>query len=636
MSKQQEMHYKETTPMNTVLKLKKILADMDIELEEDWLPVSSIGTYSLRVTIKGTAMGTNGKGVSKEYAMASAYAEFFERYQNNFYDMCCIQADDSMGFCHFADERRMTPLELAAQDNSYLRRFFEQNGVSGGSYEKAALFAKLDQNEKYLSGRTTYETRPYYNATQNRVEYIPYYLSMLHYGSNGMCAGNSPEEAIVQGLSEILERWVQKKMMQQQLSFPDVPQEVLAQYPYVHNIYQKLQQIPGYCFALKDCSMGGRYPVAALIVSEKNSGRFGIKFGAHPDFGIAMERTLTEASQGVDIQKYAHGNAVDFSNTGVTDPINIYNSFKYGTACYPYQVLSQTPDFAFAPVRDAACMTSREILDYMVDMVQREGFELLVRDVSYLGFPSYHVVVPGMSEIFDLTQEHLRAANTHSYLLKYINNPALIDEKICRYLVGCLEYWSRSAIDNKMRSIYGYGYNVCPPGEEIGMGWLYFSAMGYAFLGDFQAASIRVAKLIQHAKRCLFADQALKEVIPLDFYFSVYYYCTARAELSTHSAAMEYLRVLYDEATARRIDELFGKQDQILVRQYPRHNPANRAHCLQAHCCDYHQMLDYSGKLKQKQLENPISQGDLAALFSCTTSGSSGINGQKEAAALHC
>ena len=43
--------------------------------------------------------------------------------------------------------------------------------------------------------------------------------------------------------------------------------------------------------------MGGKYPVAALIILEKNTGKYGIKLGCHPDFGVAMERTFTEAAQ---------------------------------------------------------------------------------------------------------------------------------------------------------------------------------------------------------------------------------------------------------------------------------------------------------------------------------------------------
>lgn len=45
MSKIQEMHYKETTPLSTVDKLKGILSSMGIECEEEWQSESSIGTW---------------------------------------------------------------------------------------------------------------------------------------------------------------------------------------------------------------------------------------------------------------------------------------------------------------------------------------------------------------------------------------------------------------------------------------------------------------------------------------------------------------------------------------------------------------------------------------------------------------
>ena len=80
MSKLQERRYKEVTPEETVKKLKELLKKADIQVEEDWRKPSSVGTYSLRLRIKGTDIGQNGKGMTKEFAMASAYAEFFERF----------------------------------------------------------------------------------------------------------------------------------------------------------------------------------------------------------------------------------------------------------------------------------------------------------------------------------------------------------------------------------------------------------------------------------------------------------------------------------------------------------------------------------------------------------------------------
>ena len=82
MSNLQQMRYKETSPENTVKRIKEILKKNKVEVEENWTKKSSVGTYSLRLCVKGTNIGQNGKGMTKEFALASAYAEFLERYQN--------------------------------------------------------------------------------------------------------------------------------------------------------------------------------------------------------------------------------------------------------------------------------------------------------------------------------------------------------------------------------------------------------------------------------------------------------------------------------------------------------------------------------------------------------------------------
>ena len=82
MSELQNRRYKEVAPEETVKRIKKILNEVGIKTEEKWQEKSSVGTYSLRVCVKGTDIGQNGKGMTKEFAMASGYAEFLERLQN--------------------------------------------------------------------------------------------------------------------------------------------------------------------------------------------------------------------------------------------------------------------------------------------------------------------------------------------------------------------------------------------------------------------------------------------------------------------------------------------------------------------------------------------------------------------------
>ena len=65
MSKQQEMHYKDSLPEKTISQLKEILNKRGVSVDEIWNKESSIGTYSVRVNFKGTSIGANGKGVTQ-------------------------------------------------------------------------------------------------------------------------------------------------------------------------------------------------------------------------------------------------------------------------------------------------------------------------------------------------------------------------------------------------------------------------------------------------------------------------------------------------------------------------------------------------------------------------------------------
>ena len=108
MSELQNRRYKEVTPEETVKKLKGLLEKLGIEVEEKWSDESSVGTYSLRVCIKGTDIGQNGKGMTKEFAMASGYAEFFERMQNGIFRFRMEKPTPEIPFINSPDEKYLS------------------------------------------------------------------------------------------------------------------------------------------------------------------------------------------------------------------------------------------------------------------------------------------------------------------------------------------------------------------------------------------------------------------------------------------------------------------------------------------------------------------------------------------------
>ena len=236
------------------------------------------------------------------------------------------------------------------------------------------------------------------------------------YGSNGMCAGNTPEEAIVQGLSEIFERVAQKRLFIEKTALPIIPDSFIQKYPYVYDMYNKAKSNKNFTVSLRDCSFGGKYPVAALFVVEKNTGRYGLKLGCHPNMGIAMERTFTEICQGLDIFEYSVSRSIlDFMNCHVNDSSNIVNSYKTGNSQYPYQLFGSSSLYDFYEMPDVSQISNSELAKRWLSEIQKK-YDVLIRDVSYTGFPSYHIIIPGLSEFSDFSDYDIRMQNTRKYV----------------------------------------------------------------------------------------------------------------------------------------------------------------------------------------------------------------------------
>jgi len=78
---------KDAPPIETIQRVRSLLCRVGVLPMETRHRRVGPGIYSCRVRLGNDEfseldIGTNGKGVSREYALASAYAEFAERLQN--------------------------------------------------------------------------------------------------------------------------------------------------------------------------------------------------------------------------------------------------------------------------------------------------------------------------------------------------------------------------------------------------------------------------------------------------------------------------------------------------------------------------------------------------------------------------
>ncbi|HHX36820.1 MAG TPA: YcaO-like family protein [Clostridiaceae bacterium] len=614
LSSQQVMHYKEKNPDQTVAYLKSILERLNVEIDEIWQDESSIGTFALRVVFKGTNIGTNGKGVSREYALASAYAEFFERYQNDLLGPRVYFKDNSI-FKLSPDEKIQSSSQLAKKSNAFIDMYFSQRGLANATVsQKAKAFyetQKIDLNVYQMDDK--YITVPFYSVKQKKTVYLPKSTYTVYYGSNGMCAGNSPEEALVQGLAEIIERVAQRKILIEKPSLPDIPDEYVARFPYIYDMYKKLKSNSNFECVLKDCSFGGKYPVAALVLIEKNTGRFGIKLGCHPDYGVALERAFTEATQGQDIFEYTKRSYIDFSNDSVDNWRNIYNSYKFGMGQYPFQIFSKESSAKFTPVEDVSMLTNVELLRKWINSILDDGFDLLIRDVSTFGFPSYHIIIPNMSEMMYPDDFRYRATNTRYFISKLINeSPEKINRDNAKYIIGTMEFFMSNAFENTMGSYYPFVNADEVPAENFGAGCLYMIAMCHVIMGDYEAACEKLKTIVLCAKK---AESKSGTSNLSHKYIAIYTYLNAMCVIKEHKKVMQYLEIFFNDDNLQFINKVFADPSKVIILQYPGSTIHQGVDNLDFYHEDYVTISKFNKKLRDSQSETNISQSTIAQII---------------------
>lgn len=606
MSELQERRYKEVSPEETVKRLKKLLEELGIEVEEKWSKESSVGTYSLRICIKGTDIGQNGKGMTKEFAMASAYAEFFERFQNGIMRFRMEEPTKELPFINSPDEKHLNVEEALNITNNNIRNsFFEnilkQNGKNDCSNQEKIEYIKQILNEKSnLVEKEDYLYLPYYSVKNKEIEYIPDRLFSYLFDTNGMCAGNSKEEALIEGLSEILERYAGTRMVKEKVSLPEIPMEYVEKFPKVKKMVEKLKQRDDYLFKLVDCSFGGKYPVAGLYIIEKNTGRFGFKLGAHPDYGIAMERCFTEAAQGRDIYEYAQTCIFDFYSGENSENRNITEYIFSDFAAAPYQVIDETKNYKFTQMPDVSELDNKTILKNLVNTILKENKDILIRDVSVLGFPAFSIAIPGMSEeSFDPNATYFNILITMQSLMKDLKN---INSKNIEEVIKMMETIVYELGYEKLSILISLKDRSILPCEQMGTGAKYFLAVLYIMKEEYNKAS----KILEDLS--FIADNLLENSIEKITIKATYYYASAMDKLKNHNKAMYYINLLFDKEIADYINLSFKDKENVLINHYGITEDDYVDN-------DDSYYLPFMKKLREAQRDNKINQMENKKIF---------------------
>ncbi len=358
-------------PENTVSRFKEKIKKLNLNILDE---VKRIDTGRLDIPVyfsvcghdAKTVTGTNkqmGKGATPDQAQASAVMELAERF--SFFSFC------------------------KNPGNFFTEKYpaIKENAVTFDMIAKSVH----DESTDLEISKKIFEDLPLqwtwgYNLTQGREVLVPFDWFFMINEFNGPSAGNCVEEAISQGICEIVERHVSSIVSHRKVDVPAINPDSATD-PMVVEMLEKFRK-NGIKLFLSDFSLDTGIPSVGAMAYDPSTfpGASEIVWtaGTTPDPQKALSRALTEVAQ----------LAGDF-NTGsnyVASGLPKYRKLEQARfITHP----GKTVDISMMP--NISNDNIRVEIENAVSVLEKGGFEVIMINTRHAGLeiPAFYTIIPG-------------------------------------------------------------------------------------------------------------------------------------------------------------------------------------------------------------------------------------------------
>jgi bacteriocin biosynthesis cyclodehydratase domain-containing protein len=400
--------YRSVSPRATVARFRKHVSpltgvvsrleriEVDLPLNTNFLAKHNFAPRPETVDeLKGGLNGSSyGKGSTAEQGEASALMEAIERYSGIF------QGDEirvTRRFTDFPAGDAIPPNDVMLFSDAQFQR---AQSPGGDPEEGSAIPAPFDRSAQI-------EWSPVWSFRDQRFKYFPTSLLYFFYrgpsanqaaaDSNGCAAGNTLEEAIVQGFLELVERdsystWWYNRVQRPAVDFSQLDD------PYVQELQSQLAETGHRVWVLditNDLGVPSFVAISHWIEDSEEHIEFGS--GSHFDARIAVLRAMTELNQFLSIGLMMRGNAAAPSAAPSDD-----GSMLLRLEEHPYLTPSSEPmsrpDFGSKFGR----LDKREQVLGCVEIARRQNLDFLVLDQTRPDIETSvaRVIVPGLRHFY--------------------------------------------------------------------------------------------------------------------------------------------------------------------------------------------------------------------------------------------
>ncbi len=389
---------KAVSPRDTVRHVIDTLRSLDLELVREITRIDS-GRLGIPVFICSAGKDCNiptpktmGKGATPEQSEASALMEMVERFSHANYPR--------------ANNHRKATFKEVREETLPLEELVQVPG-RGATVAEGELDAFADLPFAWV---------PAYSLTKKTDLLLPYEWFADVQGTNGLSAGNTMEETVLQGLCEVVERHVCAVINVSREPVPTIDLNTVRD-PVAGELLGKFARnnIQVMC---KDFSLNTGIPTVAGIAFDPASFPnseivFCAGTSTHPE--KALIRTLTEIQQ-MAVDTFQQ----DYYAGGILPKLRDWRESGY--------LFTKDDPVPIQSLPDVSSTDMFEELENCTNALKNIGFEPMVIDITHpkLGIPSVFVIMPG-AELYDTSSGQLHAGY---YLGRRMEHTGRTDEAI--------------------------------------------------------------------------------------------------------------------------------------------------------------------------------------------------------------
>jgi oxazoline/thiazoline synthase len=382
---------KHVSPLTGVVsRLERVEADLPLNTNYYASHNFSAPATTVDELRAGLSGGSFGKGSTAEQGEASALMEAIERYSGIF------QGDEirlTRRFKDFPSGDAILPNDVQLFSDAQFRG--ERLAIEG---------PEVTPTPPPFDPSAEIEWSPVWSLRDERFKYLPTSLlyffhtdglaaGEIHADSNGCAAGNTIEEAIVQGFLELVERdsyaiWWYNRLQREELDLSQFDDS------YVRDLKSQLSETGRRLWVLDTTNDLGIPSFVALSHAAQNGHDF-VEYGSgsHFDARVALLRALTEVNQFL---------AIGLMGARNTGPTSQEDGSPFYLRDHPYLIPgapSQTrSDFG----AEFGGLDKRAQVMACVNVAKRLGLDFLVLDQTRpdIEVPVVRVIVPGLRHFY--------------------------------------------------------------------------------------------------------------------------------------------------------------------------------------------------------------------------------------------